>query len=312
MAHLLFVVLWTCFPEAYASIWLTLFVPLTLAAFGIVLRGASFAFRKARLAHPGPPELRRRFRHSRRSSFRSSWAPSPGDRIRTRARRREGRRPCRRWINPTSMLGGVLAVVHPAPSRRSTSCRRPSPRRRQDGRILPATRRRRLHRRRAVAGHRHLRPRRDADYLFDGLTSRALPLVIASLLLRRHGHPRAAHPRRAERGAPLAAVGATASVVIAWGVAQWDYLLPETLTVSQGAAARPAPSQRSWSPQGSPSSSSSPPSCSSTPLIRRASCLRRAVRSRPFRARALADRRGPPLARCHGARAAEPPVGWLR
>jgi cytochrome bd ubiquinol oxidase subunit II len=43
----IFVVLWTCFPEAYASITLTLFVPLTLAALGIVLRGASFAFRKA-------------------------------------------------------------------------------------------------------------------------------------------------------------------------------------------------------------------------------------------------------------------------
>src|SRR6186997_3557431 len=42
-----FVLLWTCFPEAYASITLTLFVPLTLAALGIVLRGASFAFRKA-------------------------------------------------------------------------------------------------------------------------------------------------------------------------------------------------------------------------------------------------------------------------
>src|SRR3954471_2385610 len=42
-----FVVLWTCFPKAYASITLTLFVPLTLAALGIVLRGASFAFRKA-------------------------------------------------------------------------------------------------------------------------------------------------------------------------------------------------------------------------------------------------------------------------
>ncbi len=41
------VLLWTCFPEAYASITLTLFVPLTIAALGIVLRGASFAFRKA-------------------------------------------------------------------------------------------------------------------------------------------------------------------------------------------------------------------------------------------------------------------------
>ena len=42
-----FVVLWTGFPEAYASITLTLFVPLTIAALGIVLRGSSFAFRKA-------------------------------------------------------------------------------------------------------------------------------------------------------------------------------------------------------------------------------------------------------------------------
>ena len=38
--------LWTSFPEAYASITLTLFVPLMIAALGIVLRGASFAFRK--------------------------------------------------------------------------------------------------------------------------------------------------------------------------------------------------------------------------------------------------------------------------
>ena len=29
---------------------------------------------------------------------------------------------------------------------------------------------------------------------------------------------------------------ASGALVIAWGVAQWDYLLPETLTVSQAAA----------------------------------------------------------------------------
>src|SRR4029450_12171351 len=40
------VVLWTGFSEAFASIGLTLFVPLSLAALGIVLRGSSFAFRK--------------------------------------------------------------------------------------------------------------------------------------------------------------------------------------------------------------------------------------------------------------------------
>ena len=38
------VVLWTGFPEAFASIMSTLFIPLSLAALGIVLRGAGFAF----------------------------------------------------------------------------------------------------------------------------------------------------------------------------------------------------------------------------------------------------------------------------
>jgi len=40
------VVLWTGFSEAFGSIFSTLFIPLSLAAFGIVLRGAGFAFHK--------------------------------------------------------------------------------------------------------------------------------------------------------------------------------------------------------------------------------------------------------------------------
>src|SRR3954454_10616793 len=39
------VVLWTGFPPAFSAIFSTLFVPLTLAALGIVLRGAGFALR---------------------------------------------------------------------------------------------------------------------------------------------------------------------------------------------------------------------------------------------------------------------------
>jgi cytochrome d ubiquinol oxidase subunit II len=42
--------------------------------------------------------------------------------------------------------------------------------------------------------------------------------------------------RHVRRGARLAAVGAVAGVVLAWGVAQWDYVLPESLTVSAAAA----------------------------------------------------------------------------
>ena len=76
--------------------------------------------------------------------------------------------------------------------------------------------------------------RADATYVFDGLMSRALPFVIlstacgvASLVLLRRG---ATHATR------LVAIAAVASVVVGWGVAQWPYMLPETLTVSEAAA----------------------------------------------------------------------------
>ena len=74
----------------------------------------------------------------------------------------------------------------------------------------------------------------DARYVFDGLTSRGLAFVIVSalcgigtlVLLLRGSH----------FGARILAIGAVASVVIAWGVAQWPYLLPTSLEVSQAAA----------------------------------------------------------------------------
>ena len=40
------VVLWTAFSAAFAAIMSTLFIPLSLAALGIVLRGSGFAFHK--------------------------------------------------------------------------------------------------------------------------------------------------------------------------------------------------------------------------------------------------------------------------
>jgi len=74
----------------------------------------------------------------------------------------------------------------------------------------------------------------DAEYLYHGLTSRALPLVIVSalsgagslyLLLR-----------RSPRGARLLAILAVASIIGGWGVAQWPYMLPTSLKVSAAAA----------------------------------------------------------------------------
>jgi cytochrome d ubiquinol oxidase subunit II len=47
------VVLWTAFPTLFSAIMTTLYIPLALAALGIVLRGAGFAFRHAL---PGPAQ----------------------------------------------------------------------------------------------------------------------------------------------------------------------------------------------------------------------------------------------------------------
>ena len=79
------VTLWTAFPTAFAPIMSTLYVPLTLAAVGIILRGSAFAFRKASAPRP----LRRAFGsdvrvvvggdavHARRGGGRDRVGPRP-------------------------------------------------------------------------------------------------------------------------------------------------------------------------------------------------------------------------------------------
>jgi cytochrome d ubiquinol oxidase subunit II len=42
--------------------------------------------------------------------------------------------------------------------------------------------------------------------------------------------------RDAHRGARVLAIGAVTSVMVGWGVAQWDYILPTSLTVADAAA----------------------------------------------------------------------------
>jgi cytochrome bd ubiquinol oxidase subunit II len=228
------VVLWTCFPEAYASIMLTLFVPLTLAALGIVLRGASFAFRKA--------VLRTRDQRNFGAAFALGSVLVPYCLGAVVGAVASGRVPAggiagdpwTSWNNPTSVLGGILAVctsAYVAGFFLVTDAQRLS-----DHSMVSYFRRRATAAGIAaglvsVAGIFVLRS--DATYLYDGLTSRALPLVVMSaacglgalfLVGRKPVHAR------------VAAVGAVGSVIVAWGIAQWDYLLPTTLTVSAAAA----------------------------------------------------------------------------
>jgi cytochrome d ubiquinol oxidase subunit II len=80
--------------------------------------------------------------------------------------------------------------------------------------------------------------RADARFIYDGLTSDGLPLVIVSalcglgvlILLWRGGR----------RGTRPLAVGAVVAVVWGWGVAQYPYLLPKSLTIADGAATTPS------------------------------------------------------------------------
>src|SRR5215203_602750 len=138
------------------------------------------------------------------------------------------------WINPTSVLGGVLAVTVCAYLAAVYMV--------WDARRLGHPDMVEYFRRRAmatavVAGVVALAGiivlHDDATYVFHGLTSRAAPLVIFSalcgvgslFLLMRSKHT----------GARLLAIGAVASVVLGWGVAQYPYILPTSMKLSAAA-----------------------------------------------------------------------------
>jgi cytochrome bd ubiquinol oxidase subunit II len=229
------VVLWTAFSEAFASITLTLFVPLTLAALGIVLRGSSFAFRKA--------VLRTRDRRNFGAAFAVSSVLVPycmgavagaiaSERVPAGGKAGD---PWSSWINPTSILGGVLAIC--ACAFLSATYLVWDARRLENATMAEYFRRRALGAAVAagtVAFVGIFVLHADATYVFHGLSSRALPLVIISAVCGAGALVLLA--RRAARGARLLAIGAVASVVVAWGVAQWPYLLPTSLKVSDAAA----------------------------------------------------------------------------
>jgi cytochrome bd ubiquinol oxidase subunit II len=229
-----FVLLWTCFPEAYSSIMLTLFVPLSLAALGIVLRGAGFAFRKA--------VFRTRDRRNFGAAFAISSVLVPyflGSAVGSIASGRVpsggvAGDPWSSWVNPTSILGGVLAVCVTA---YLAAFFLVADARRLSDETMVAYFRLRATGAGVAAGVVALVGifvlHNDASYLFDGLKSRALPLVILSAVC---GVAALLLVGRRPLYARVAAVGAVASVMVAWGVAQWDYLLPTTLTVSEAAA----------------------------------------------------------------------------
>ena len=230
------VTLWTAFPEAFSSVMSTLFIPLCLAALGIVLRGAGFAFHRVAARSSG-----RRFAEA---AFGVSSVLTPffmGTVVGAVASGRvpvgnaQGD-PVTSWLNPVSLLLGALFVAagaYLAAVFLVSDARRFGDRELEGYFATRALATALAAGALAVAGIFVLRD--DARFIYDGLTSEGLPLVLVSLacglgalvLLW----------RGARRGVRPLAVGAMVAVIWGWGAAQFPYLLPETLTIEEGAGA---------------------------------------------------------------------------
>ncbi|WP_405557469.1 cytochrome d ubiquinol oxidase subunit II [Streptomyces sp. NBC_01171] len=228
------VVLWTGFPSAFAAITTTLYIPLVLALLGIVLRGAGFAFRKA--------TVRTEEQRLYGAAFALSSILTPYCFGAIAGGLASGRVPTAgngdaisSWVNPSSILGGVLAVL--ACSYLAATYLTVEALHRDDHKLY------RYYRDRAmaagavtgavsIAGIFVLQA--DSPRLFDRLSGPALPLVVLAAVGGLVGL--ALLWARRTVGTRVAAAGAVALVVIGWGVAQTPYLLGTHLSITEAAA----------------------------------------------------------------------------
>ena len=225
---------WTGFPAAFAAFAATLYIPLTLAALGIIARGSAFAFRKV------SDQLWQRRLFGAAFAFSSVITPfflgavagavasrrvptgiAEGDIVTS-------------WWNPTSITAGLLAVgttAYLAAVYLTADARRTG-----DERLADAFRLRALLTG-VLVGALSLAAllviRLDAPDLFASLMGQAWPFVLGSILA---GITSLALlvVRRFLLVRITAALAATA-VIWGWGAAQYPIMLPG-LTVDQAAA----------------------------------------------------------------------------
>ncbi|MFD4953382.1 cytochrome d ubiquinol oxidase subunit II [Streptomyces sp. NPDC058451] len=229
------VLLWSAFSPVFAAVMSTLYIPLTLAALGIIARGAAFAFRKA------STELWQQRLFG--ACFALSSLLTPFFLGTVAGGVASGRVPpglaagdvITGWLNPTSVLGGVLAVVACAHLAAVYLCADADRESRPElaaafarDAVLSGLAAGVV----ALAGIAVLHA--DAPALFHGLTHRALPLVIVSAVAGLAGLGLLSRRRFvAARGAAALAV---AAILWAWGAAQYPAMLVGTTTVAQAAA----------------------------------------------------------------------------
>jgi cytochrome bd ubiquinol oxidase subunit II len=227
------VVLWTAFPSAFSAIMTTLYIPLALAALGIVLRGSSFAFRHAL---PGPIQgpatrvfgvasvLTPFFMGTVVGAIASGEVPAAGDGD-----------PTGSWTGFLPLVTGGLFVLLAAYTAAVFLVRDSGAAGDEDLRDYFARRALAVA---VVAGAGAvlgvIALHQDARYVYDGLTSwPGVALVILSgicglvalglLVTGRH------------TGLRTAAVGAGASIIWGYFAAAFPYMLPTSLKISDAA-----------------------------------------------------------------------------
>jgi cytochrome d ubiquinol oxidase subunit II len=238
------VVAWTAFPSAFAAVMTTLYLPLGLAALGIVLRGSGFAFRKVLVrtdqqrvtgaAFAASSVLTPFFFGTIAGGIASGRVPAAGhgDAVRS-------------WVNPTSLLAGALAVAACAylAAVFLTADARAAADASADAGVADDASLEVGFRRRAwaaawacgaisVAGLAVLHA--DAHRLFTHLMGVALPAVVVSVC---SGVAALVLIRRAAPGlVRVFAAVAVGAVIAGWGVAQYPYLLGTHSTIASVAA----------------------------------------------------------------------------
>lgn len=230
------VIWWTGFPEAFAAAMSTLVLPLLLALLGIVLRGASFAFRKYAETLGQARLFGAVFATS--SIITPFFLGTVAGAIASGRVRLDGTGDrWSSWVNPTSLFGGLIAVgtcaflagsFLVADAERSGQHRLAGEIRVRALAVGAVTG--------ALVFAALLPLEHDAPTLSDGLEGRAAPLVVLSAVAG------AATMyllwRRRYALARLTAVLAVAAVVSGWGVGQYPWLLVDEVTIADAAGAR--------------------------------------------------------------------------
>ncbi|MER6348885.1 cytochrome d ubiquinol oxidase subunit II [Streptomyces sp. NPDC001595] len=230
------VIMWTGFPVLFQRIFTALWLPLALAAVGIVLRGAGFALRKAARRLAGRRLYGAVFALSSVLTPFFLGAAAGGV---ASGRVTEGTKASAdAWANPTSVLFGLLAVATTALL--GAVFLAADARRFAAPDLVAHFRRRALGALAAVvvlAVITLIVTHGDATHVWHGLTHGVglVFVVLAALATLATGWALI----RGGAGAlsRVTAVTVVASAVIAWGMAQRPYLVPTSLTVGEGAGA---------------------------------------------------------------------------